>query len=339
MPAHPEGPPSLDPAAIPRTEGELVGRVVLDGNGYVRVVFPGGSTVQAHVRGKLRAGVERPITGDYVVLDERASRVLRVLPRKSSLARTAIGGLSSAQLLAANVDIVFVVSSLDRDFSPRRLERFVATARDGGAMPVILLTKAAKADNPAQQVGEASEAAKGVDVHAIDVIAGIGGEIPASYLQSGLTGALVGSSGVGKSTLLNHLLGSGIARTGAVREGDDKGRHTTSHRELFPLPTGGFLIDTPGIRELGLYVDPSVLGEVFDDVAKVADDCRFRDCRHVDEPDCAVLEAVRSGGLDAARLTSFQTLREEAEARAARELEKERRLGERKGGGRGKRKR
>lgn len=337
MPVNPSGSPAFDLATVPLAEGERLGRVVLDGNGYVRVQFPDGGSVQAHVRGKLRTGVERPITGDYVVLDEKASRVLRVVPRKSFLARTAVGGLSSAQLLAANVDVVFVVTSLDRDFSPRRLERFLATVRDGGARPVILLTKAALADDAERHVREASAAAQDVPVHAIDVIAGIEGHVPAGYLQSGLTGVLVGSSGVGKSTLLNHLLGSGVARTGAVREADDKGRHTTSHRELFALPTGGFLIDTPGVRELGLHVDPSVLGEVFDDVAKVAEDCRFRDCRHVDEPDCAVVKAVRMGRLDAARLSSFHALRAEAEARATRELEKERRIGERRGAPRGKR--
>jgi ribosome biogenesis GTPase len=235
-------------------------------------------------------------------------------------------------VIAANIDIAFIMMALDHDFSPRRLERYLALTSASGADAVVLLTKAAEASSIDDNLREASAIARSTPVHAIDVLAGISDDVPARYLRDGVTAALLGSSGVGKSTLLNHLLGGEQARTTPTRAGDDKGRHTTTQRELFRLPEGGCVIDTPGMREVALFCDRDSIFATFDDVACVAEACRFRDCRHRDEPGCAVRMAIDAGALDAARVASFDTLLDESQLGSADRRARERRAAERLGG-------
>lgn len=255
----------------------------------------------------------------------------RVLDRRTSIARKRAGRRTQAQAIAANVDVVFAVTGLDGDFNPRRIERYLAAIFDSGARPVVLLTKAAIAEDVESSLAAARAVAPGVDVHAVDVLAGICADAPASYVEAGVTVALVGSSGAGKSTLLNHLWGAERMATGAVRAGDSRGRHTTTHRELFWLPGGGAVIDNPGMRELGLWLDNDGLAHAFADIEGLADRCRFADCTHTHEPGCAVVEAAEDGVLDPSRLDSFRRLAAEAESTERRRDVAERRAHERRG--------
>jgi ribosome biogenesis GTPase len=272
------------------------------------------------------------VAGDWIALDERDGVVRQLLPRRTAFVRRAAGKAQRVQVVAANFDVAFVLMSLDRDFSLRRLERYLALTAASGADAVVLLTKAARATSLDDQVREATSIARSSAVHAIDVIGGISADVPGQYLREGVTAVLLGSSGVGKSTLLNHLLGGDHAQTTPVRAGDDKGRHTTTHRELFRLPAGGCVIDTPGMRELALHCDADALRATFDDVAHVAERCRFRDCGHREEPDCAVRLAVESGDLDGERVASFAALLQETQPGGAERRTRERRAQERLGG-------
>jgi ribosome biogenesis GTPase len=246
--------------------------------------------------------------------------------RRTCLARKAAGKRTEAQALAANVDTVMVVTSLNADFNPRRLERYLEVAIEGGARPIFVLSKVDLCDDPARFVETACAIAPAAPVIPVSALAGAGIDAVRAEIGPGVTAALVGSSGVGKSTLVNALLGGVAARTGEIRAGDERGRHTTSHRELFLLPGGGLLVDTPGLRELspwGLDEGPSG----FADVEALAERCRFRDCQHEGEPGCAVAEALAEGRLSEGRLLGFQKLlaegrhlreRQDAQARAAR---------------------
>ncbi|MCX4244122.1 ribosome small subunit-dependent GTPase A [Paraliomyxa miuraensis] len=306
--------PSSIPARLVRIEGKRALASTAFGERFVD--FPS----------RLRRGEGVAVVGDWVSLAAADSaRVEHVLPRQTVLARRAAGRRVRRQLLAANVDVVFVVSSLDADFSERRLERYLTVVHDGGARPVILLTKAGPCDDPAPLLARARAVAPGVDVHAIDVLAGIGPNAPRAHLAPGRTAVLVGSSGVGKSTLLNHLMGQDLMLTGAVRQSDGLGQHTTSHRELFVLPQGGVVIDTPGLRELAPWADEDALEETFADVEALAAHCRFANCAHEHEPGCAVLEAVDAGTLDPARLAAFVSLRHELQLTGVQRHEQRRR--------------
>lgn len=259
-------------------------------------------------------------------------RALHPLTRRTHLARRAAGRRLRRQLLAANVDLVFVLSSMDDDFSERRLERYLTVVHDGGARPVILLTKAGLASEPAAFIERARRVAPGVDVHGIDMVVGIGADAPAFYLAPGRTVVLVGSSGVGKSTLLNHLAGQPLMATHRVRASDGLGQHTTTHRELFVLPTGGIVIDTPGLRELSLWADAAALDRAFADVEALARRCRFGDCTHQHEPGCAVREAVDDGRLPETRLHGYLDLRDEIALTEVQRPKQERRRAERQQG-------
>ncbi|HEU4407859.1 MAG TPA: ribosome small subunit-dependent GTPase A [Polyangiaceae bacterium] len=265
------------------------------------------------------------VAGDWVAVDAERGAVERVLPRRTEFARQAAGRRTERQVVAANVDVVFLLAGLDGDFRARRLERYLALAHASGASPVVLLTKAGLCADAGAFVREAQAVARGAPVHAIDVVEGRGAEAPLGYLGPGVTAALLGSSGVGKSTLANHLLGEARAETGAVREHDARGRHTTTRRELFFLPSGAALLDTPGMREVQLWVERSALDETFDDLAALAGGCRFRDCGHGAEPGCALRAAVERGEVDAARLASFVALGREIEGHAERRAERARR--------------
>ena len=295
----------------------LPGRAVADRGRRLAVRFEDGERLVT-LPGRLRVSGEVPVVGDFVLAPPgEAPPIARVLQRATKLSRGAAGRAEAEQVLAANVDVVFLVHGLDAGVRPRRLERELAAVHASGAKPVVVLTKADLAEDEvelAELVDAAVAAAGGASVLAASGKTGAGVDAIRALLAPGLTGVFVGPSGAGKSTLVNALLGAEVQATEEVRERDARGRHRTAGRRLFALPGGGAVIDGPGIRELKLWDDAGV-GEVFHDVVALADRCRFRDCRHEDEPGCAVREAVEDGRLEPERLESFQKL--EAEARAA----------------------
>lgn len=247
----------------------------------------------------------RPVTGDWVLLRDQ-SVIEDVLPRRTRISRKDPGRGVDEQVLAANVDRLFIVSGLDHDFNPRRLERYLLLAVESGAEPVILLNKADLHDDVSPFV-ERTQAVAGCEILAVSAREGWGLAAIPSLLRSGETGALIGSSGAGKSTIVNALLGEERQRTHAVRESDQRGRHTTTHRELLHMPGDWLLIDMPGLRELQLWADPERVDDSFAEIAELASQCRFRDCRHQGEPGCAVAAAA----LDEDRLRSYEKLQRE----------------------------
>lgn len=295
-------------------------RLVEELKGAYRVRAERGELL-AEVAGRLRfsatARESMPAVGDWVVIAprEREGReiIQSVLPRRSKVSRRMAGRATSEQVIAANLDTIFVVSSLNRDFNPRRIERYLAMIWESGASPVVLLTKADLCEDAARLAAEIESVAIGVPVHVLSAQTGEGLDALAKYLRAGQTVALVGSSGVGKSTLINRLLGREELATKPVREDDDRGRHATTSRRLVRLPGGGMLIDTPGMRELQLWDAESGLERAFEDIAALAAECRFRDCNHNVEPGCEVRKAIESGELDAERLESYRKLQRELE--------------------------
>lgn len=301
-----------------RTERSWVpARVVSSQREHLRLWTENG-VVPAAIGGRLRhtAGEgELPVVGDWVAaaLDPSAERAVvhAVLPRRGVLARKRPERSSELQLMAANVDVVFVACALNLDFSPRRIERALAVIWEAGAQPVVLLTKLDTCDDPEPYLEEARAVALGVPVHAVSVHTGEGLADVREYLAPGRTVALIGSSGVGKSTFVNWCLGEVRAETAEARAEDDKGRHTTTARELFVLPEGGVLIDTPGLRELGLADAQNGLEATFEDVEALVSDCRFGDCEHRSEPGCAVQRAIEKGELASDRFAAYQKLQRE----------------------------
>ncbi|HEY3951706.1 ribosome small subunit-dependent GTPase A [Phenylobacterium sp.] len=276
-----------------------------------------------------------PVTGDWVAVEPHGegATIAAVLPRASAFTRQAAGTGQAAQVVAANVDVALLTASLNGDLNARRLERYLATAYASGAEPVILLTKADLCPDPAPLVAEVEAIACGVPVLAVSAANGEGLAALAGWLKPGRTAVLLGSSGVGKSTLVNALSGEARMATAAIREADAHGRHTTTHRELIALPSGALILDTPGMRELGLWQAEAGVEAVFADataeVERLAEACRFRDCAHGREPGCAVQAALADGTLDAARWRSFQKLRKEL-AHAVRQEDPLARAAERK---------
>jgi ribosome biogenesis GTPase / thiamine phosphate phosphatase len=295
------------------------GRVVLQQKDYYSVVT-GTGEVLAQVSGKLRYESASPLgfpaVGDFVMLEGGVIR--HVLSRSSVLTRKAAGRTQEQQVIAANVDVVLICMALDADFNLRRLERYLTLVWDSGATPVVVLTKADLCEDAPARIVQAQSAAIGAEVVTASSLASEGAAALLPYIR-GNTVALVGSSGVGKSTLINCLAGDTLMDTGGLRA-DGKGRHTTTHRELFPL-CGGAVIDTPGMRELGM--DGGDFERSFSDIEALAAQCRFGDCAHKTEPGCAVLEAVRRGEISEQRLDSFHKLRKEAgyDGLTSREIE------------------
>jgi len=276
-------------------------------------------------RFKHRAGSrsEWPAVGDWVVVRRGATaaepdRIRYLFPRMNCLKRKAAGLQSEEQVLAANVDTAFVVMGLDSDFNLRRLERFLALIEDSGARGVILLNKLDLCENLEERVLQVTELAGRRAVHALCATELIGVEEIKQYLSRGTTSALIGSSGVGKTTIINDLLGSAGRRTGEVRERDGRGQHTTVGRDLILLPTGGLIIDNPGIREIQLNIDEDHLAEAFEDIDELAASCRFSDCSHSQEPGCAVNEAVESGAIASERLRAFHEIRKQIKEQQSR---------------------
>jgi len=265
--------------------------------------------------GSLHHAGEAPAVGDWVVLDGDA-RIAALLPRRSALARKAAGRTAREQVIAANLDTVFVVGAVGADHNPRRVERYVTAVWDSGAFPVVLLNKADLGGDVSGALAQLELAAPGVEVHPVSARTGAGLEALAPHLVEGATVALVGSSGVGKSSLVNALSDLELATAGLGV--DDRGQHTTTARQMFRLASGALIIDTPGMRELGLLGSGDGLEAAFADVESFAGACRFRDCQHLQEPGCAVLDAVERGALSEDRLDSYQKLRRELAHHGAR---------------------
>jgi ribosome biogenesis GTPase / thiamine phosphate phosphatase len=281
------------------------------------VVWTAAGELRARAAGRLfyehEVGEPVPAVGDWVALSE--STITAILPRRSAFIRKRAGFGSDEQVLAANVDTAFLLAGLDDDFSLRRLERYVTTAWDSGAVPVVVLTKADLCDDVGDALLQVETVAIGVPVVPVSNVTGVGVDEVEERLQPGRTAVLLGSSGVGKSTLLNRLAGDDLMRTGAIAA-DGTGRHTTTHRELVRLPSGALMIDTPGLRELQFWEGD--VGAAFEDIEALALECRFRDCAHESEPGCAVHAAIDDGTLALDRLRSWRKLQRELEAIAAR---------------------
>ncbi len=311
--------PELQPhfASLPAAPPLRPARVVAEDRGLLQVVGPAGQHA-ARVTGRLRhhaaSRLDLPSVGDWVAVDPDA-QIQAVLPRKTAFVRRAAGDRSEPQVLAANVDVALLVTALNAEYNPRRIERWVTAAWDAGTQPVLVLNKTDLVDRPDDRVAKLGSLAGLLPRVAMSALTGDGVDELAPWLGRGRTLALLGSSGVGKSTLANRLLGEERQATKAIREDDAHGRHTTVRRELLVLPEGrGLLIDTPGLRELQLWwADSDGPGTVYEDVEEFARECRFRDCEHADEPGCAVQEAIRTHQLRPGRLNGYRKLlREQA---------------------------
>jgi ribosome biogenesis GTPase len=312
------GPPFQEAWASQASQGAEPARIGAD-FGVEYVLFSARGDLRATIPGRLRMAIRkgesvRPVVGDWVTFEavqEGTSVIQAVLPRRTQLARKAAGRTDEEQVVAANIDVVFIVSGLTRDLNPRRLERYLALAWDSGAQPVLVLTKADLCEDVLAARERIATLAPDVALHVVSNVTGEGLEVLWRYIGGNRTVALIGSSGVGKSTLINRLLGAARQEVGEVRE-DDKGRHTTTHRELFVLPQGGLVIDTPGMRELGMLENEEGVRTAFTDIEELAAGCRFNDCRHENEPGCTVQQAARDGKLAPERLESFRKLQQEA---------------------------
>ncbi|MEP7354063.1 MAG: ribosome small subunit-dependent GTPase A [Acidobacteriota bacterium] len=294
-------PPGMELARVSISRGEQ-GRILLNGEEF-----------RAHVAGSLThadAGTGFPVTGDWVavrLMEPGRYSIEQIAPRKSKISRKTAGNRADEQVLAANVDVALIISGLDGNLNLRRLERFLAIVHDGNVPPVIVLNKVDLCPDVSAEIARVREVAGSVQVLAVSAKTGVGCAEIEELLGPGKTGVLLGSSGVGKSTLLNRILGREQQATGIVRESDGLGQHTTIGRELIMLPSGGALIDTPGIREIQLLVTQDSINAVFADIVELALECKYRDCTHLIEPDCAVRNTVAPE-----RLQSFLKLSQEA---------------------------
>ncbi len=316
---------ALDPTS---PEALCAGRVAIEHRGHVYDVITPAGTVEATLPGRLRhaaaSRLDLPAVGDWLVLDldHAQPRVHALLPRASCFVRKAAGQAVEVQVVAANVDTVFVVTSCNADFSPPRLERYRRAIRAGGATPVVVLNKTDLLGGDDDAVAIYRDAVPdGLEVACLSALAGDGLDALRPWLLPGRTVALAGSSGVGKSTLVNALVGDARQATRPLRARDETGTHTTTRRELVPLPSGAVLVDTPGMRELALWAldQSSDESQGFEQVEALAEACRFRDCRHEDEPGCAVREAIEAGELPSGELASRRKLEQEAARQKVRQ--------------------
>jgi ribosome biogenesis GTPase / thiamine phosphate phosphatase len=301
-----------------RAAGLVPGRVAVPHRGAYDVLTAEGET-RARLPGRARRdhdAADLPVVGDWVALESRAEAapdIRAVLPRRTKFSRRAAhdpgADVAREQVVAANVDVVFVVASLAEDVNLRVLERYLTLVWESGARPVILLTKADLAPDPESAVRELDSLGD-VAVHAVSIRTRLGLDTVRGYLEPGVTGALLGPSGVGKSTLVNTLVADDLLATGEVAR-DGSGRHTTTRRELILVPGGGLVVDNPGMRELHLWLADEGLEDAFEDIVELGARCRFTDCRHEGEPGCAVAEAIAAGTLDPERLASYRELERE----------------------------
>ncbi len=304
----------------------FVGRVSIAQREHYHLMTDSG-IVRADLSGRLRheatSALDLPAVGDWVAAtppsESKSARVVRVLERRTQFVRKAAGRRNEPQVVAANVDRVAVVTTPNNDFSVRRLERYVAAIRESGAEAVFVLNKADLCDDLGPYMAGFREADDETPVLVTRAIEGDGLDAVRSLAERGDTLVLVGSSGVGKSTIVNRLLGGDVQKVGEIRESDDCGRHVTSHRELFLLEGGGLLMDTPGMRELQVWAFGEEEAPGYPDIEALAEGCRFRDCTHRDEPGCAVRGAVESGSMSAERVAGYHKLLAEAEAQVRRQ--------------------
>jgi ribosome biogenesis GTPase len=298
-----------------RSSGTL-GRVIAD-HGHSLTLFTDSGT-QSCPQGL--SPDKTATVGDWLLFSSHG--IESVLPRKSKLSRMAAGIETKEQLIAANIDYLFILQSLNEDFNLKRLDRYLIAAWDSGALPVIVLSKSDLCREPAAFLERVESVAAGVSVFAVSSTTGDGLADLETYLKPGKTIAFVGSSGVGKSTLVNQLSGGHHFRTQDIREDDAKGRHTTTHRELIRLESGALLIDTPGMRTFALWQNDTGFEKVFGEIEQLAENCRFKDCTHTKEPGCAVRAALRDGTLDPERLENFKKLKRELQFTDAKQKQR-----------------
>lgn len=302
---------------VPQDNGLEPARVLSQEKGFYRIITDKGEKM-AEISGKFRfqttVSSEYPAVGDFVFVNWNESGdsaiIESLLPRKSAFVRKAAGEPQKEQVVAANIDTVFLCMALNNDFNLRRLERYISIAWDSGAMPVVVLTKSDLCDDLDNKLSEISSVAIGVDVLVTTSVEENGYKELLPFISEGKIVAFIGSSGVGKSTLINRLLGQEYLKTNGLRN-DDKGRHTTTRRELFLLPSGGMVIDTPGMRELGMWDNDTGIERTFADIEELAAQCKFRNCTHTSEPGCAIRRALELGELQTDRWQSYQKLKAE----------------------------
>lgn len=307
-------------------QGLIPARVIVQQRGLYEIVTEIGE-LAATVAGRLAHEAEDgalPVTGDWVAVQARPAEgtatIQHVLPRSTTFTRRASGpGAPRGQVVAVNVDVALLAASMNADLNARRIERYLTTAWESGADPVVVLTKADMCSDAADRVAEIEAVALGAPVLAVSSVTGAGLDALRARLKPGQTAVLLGSSGVGKSTLVNALAGREQMATQAIREDDARGRHTTTHRELVLLPSGALILDTPGMRELGLWDAGDGMSATFADIEALATQCHFRDCGHDSEPGCAIVEALASGALDASRWRAYGKLQRELEFQTGKE--------------------
>ncbi|TDL31497.1 ribosome small subunit-dependent GTPase A [Jeotgalibacillus sp. S-D1] len=296
----------------------IPGRIIVEHKRLYRI-FTSHGVLLGEVSGKFRheAAVREdyPAVGDWVMvspyIDEEKAIIHHILPRTSKFSRKMAGETAGEQIVAVNVDVVFLVMAMNQDFNLRRLERYLLTAWESGANPVIILSKSDLCEDAAQKIQETESVAMGVPIIACSVVSEMGLDHLLTHINTGTTVAVMGSSGVGKSSIINYLLGEEKMVTNDIRLDDGKGKHTTTHRELFVLPDGGVIIDTPGMRELQLWESDDGIVQGFQDIEALAEECQFRDCLHENEPNCAVIRAIEDGTLPKERLSSYRKLQKE----------------------------
>ena len=300
------------------TDGEFeVGRIAVEHKNIYKVLTEYGE-ILAEISGKMnykaQGGGDYPAVGDWVLLQiidqEQKGIIHGILPRKSKFSRNEAGDRNKEQIVAANIDHIFIVNALNCDFNLRRIERYLTLVWDSGAKPVIVLNKADLCNKLGieKKLSEVQSVAFGVPIHVISCMDGRGFSELEEYCKVGETIALLGSSGVGKSSIINKIYGKERQSTAEIREGDDKGRHTTTYRELILIPDGGLIIDTPGMREIQLWGVGSGIKNTFSDIKKLAQGCKFNDCTHSHEPGCAVKKAIEKGEITEDRLMSYYKL-------------------------------